>query len=162
MALFEKFGEFDSAEEINRAVAAQLAEGDTEAIIAIAKENGIDTEDVQDYIDGYIKVLVNPLQAAMGKLSVEEKDLQLEGLTEAWKTYVLQLCTEDEAVCKAVRKKGKSLEKCFGKLLKLSFGIKKKLDDRIVKAAGLKPPIYTGIPTEQETKQLIKEYYLGK
>lgn len=160
MALFEKFGEFDSAEEINRAVAAQLEEGDTEAIFVIAKENGIDQEDARDFVDGYIKELVNPLQAAMGKLSVEEKDLQLEGLTEVWKTYVLQLCTEDEAVCKAVRKKGKSLEQCLGKLLKLSFGIKKKLDNRIVKAAGLKPPIYLGIPTEAEAKKAIKEYYL--
>ena len=35
--MFEKFGEFDSYEEINRAAAAQLAEGDTEAIYAIER-----------------------------------------------------------------------------------------------------------------------------
>ena len=43
--MFDKFGEFDSAEEINRAAAAQLAEGDTEAVMAIALENGLDKDD---------------------------------------------------------------------------------------------------------------------
>ena len=38
--MYDKFGEFDSAEELNRAAAAQLREGDTEAIYIIAKENG--------------------------------------------------------------------------------------------------------------------------
>ena len=41
--MFEKYGEFDSAEEINEAVKAQLEEGDTDAILEIAMENGIDT-----------------------------------------------------------------------------------------------------------------------
>ena len=50
--LFEKFGEFDSAEELNRAAAAQLAEGDIDAIYEIAEENGLDREDAEDYIDG--------------------------------------------------------------------------------------------------------------
>ena len=50
--MFEKFGEFDSAEEINRAAAAQRAEGDTEALMQIAIENGIDKEDAQDYAAG--------------------------------------------------------------------------------------------------------------
>ena len=45
--MFEKFGEFDSYEEINRAAEAQKAEGDTEAILALAKENGLDEEDAQ-------------------------------------------------------------------------------------------------------------------
>ena len=34
--MFEKFGEFDSYEEINRAAKAQLEEGDLEAIKTIA------------------------------------------------------------------------------------------------------------------------------
>ncbi len=44
--MFEKFGEFDSCEELNRAAAARLAEGDTDAIYTIAEENGIDRESV--------------------------------------------------------------------------------------------------------------------
>lgn len=161
MALFKKFGEFDSAEEINRAVAAQLEEGDTEAIFVIAEENGVDREDAQDYIDGGMKELVNPLTAAIGKLDVEAKELDIKGLTDLWKAYIVQLCMEDTEMCKAVRKKGKSMEQCMGKLLSESFKIKDKLDDRIVKAAGLNPPIYMGIPTEQDAKKLIKQYYMG-
>ena len=66
--MFEKFGEFDSAEEMNRAAAAQLAEGDTEAVIAIAKENGIERLEAEDYIDGVMEELVTPLMAALVKL----------------------------------------------------------------------------------------------
>lgn len=40
--MFDKFGEFDSCEEINRAAKAQLEEGDLEAIRTIAEENGLD------------------------------------------------------------------------------------------------------------------------
>ena len=35
--LYEKFGEFDSAEEINAAADGQKTEGDTDAIFAIAQ-----------------------------------------------------------------------------------------------------------------------------
>lgn len=72
--MFDKFGEFDSAEEINRAAAAQLAEGDTEAVMAIALENGLDKDDAEDYIDGIVKELTTPFMAACGKLNVEEKN----------------------------------------------------------------------------------------
>ena len=47
--MFEKFGEFDSYEEINRAAKAQLEEGDLEAIKTIAEENGMDPEDAEDF-----------------------------------------------------------------------------------------------------------------
>lgn len=47
--MFEKFGEFDSYEEINRAAKAQLEEGDLEAIKTIAEENGLDPEDAEDF-----------------------------------------------------------------------------------------------------------------
>lgn len=77
--MFEKFGEFDSYEEINRAAAAQLAEGDEEAVYAIAEENGIDREDAEDYIAGDAPELVTALMAANGKLQVEAAELQAEG-----------------------------------------------------------------------------------
>ena len=77
--LFEKFGEFDSAEELNRAAAAQLAEGDIDAIYGIAEENGIDREDAEDYIDGAAPELCTPIMAALGKLKVGIKgDVDLD------------------------------------------------------------------------------------
>ena len=50
--MFEKFGEFDSYEEINRAAKAQLEEGDLEAIKTITEENGLDPEDAEDFCTG--------------------------------------------------------------------------------------------------------------
>lgn len=55
--MFDKFGEFDSAEEINRAAAAQLKEGDLDAIKTIAEENGLDPEDAEDFCTGAIDSL---------------------------------------------------------------------------------------------------------
>ena len=69
--MFDKFGEFDSADEMNRAAAAQRKEGDNEAILAIAEENGIDREDAIDFIDGCVAAFVTPLMAAYGKLDIE-------------------------------------------------------------------------------------------
>lgn len=93
--MFEKFGEFDSCEELNRAAAAQLAEGDTDAIYTIAEENGIDREDAEDYIDGLVPELVTPLMAAYGKLAVEKKELKLEGIMEDWMEYIRIQCRDD-------------------------------------------------------------------
>ena len=50
--MWDKFGEFDSWEEINRAAKAQLEEGDMDAVRAIAEENGIDPEDAEDFCTG--------------------------------------------------------------------------------------------------------------
>lgn len=159
--MFEKFGEFGSYEEINRAAAAQRDEGDFEAVKTIAEENGLDPEDAEDFCTGTIDELATPFMAASGKLEVEAKDLQIEGLLEDWKEYIVQLCVEDAEMRAAVRKKGKRLAECFGELLKYSFGIKKRVDDRIVKAAGLKPPIYMGIPGRADARKIIEKYYLG-
>lgn len=43
--MFDKFGEFDSAEELNKAAEGLKEEGDKESLIELAKENGIDPED---------------------------------------------------------------------------------------------------------------------
>ena len=80
--MFDKFGEFDSAEEINRAAAARRAEGDTEALMQIAIENGIDKEDAKDYADGIVGELTTPLLAALGKLEVESRELKLAGVLD--------------------------------------------------------------------------------
>lgn len=80
--MYEKFGEFDSWEEINKAAQAQLEEGDLDAIKEIAKENGLDPEDVEDFCTGTIEELTTPTLAAIGKLDAEAKDLKIDGGTE--------------------------------------------------------------------------------
>ena len=109
--MFEKYGEFDSYEEINRAAAAQLAEGDEEAIYAIAEENGIDREDAEDYIAGDASELVTALMAANGKLKVEAAELQPKEIMADWLDYIQIQCFEDQEMRLAVRRKGKEPER---------------------------------------------------
>lgn len=163
--MFEKFGEFDSFEEINRAAAAQLAEGDLDAIRVIAKENGIDEEDTEDYINGDIETLATPLTAALGKLAVEEAELKPYEIMADWISYIRIRCTESEEVMLAVRKKGKNLKGCIAALLTWSFKNAKPVDPEITRAAGLpsnmQNQVTLGIPGMGQAKKLITEYYLG-
>ena len=64
--MFDTFGEFDSAEEINKAAANQRINGDMEAIREIAAENGLDPEDAEDFINGDIDVLVSTTVVEVG------------------------------------------------------------------------------------------------
>lgn len=157
--MFEKFGEFDSAEEINRAAAAQLKEGDEEAIFAIAKENGIDREDAEDYIDGVVDELVTPLMAAYGKIAVEEAELKPYEIMEDWITYIKQRCAEDIEMAVAVRRKGKSLEDCIAEIMKWSFKNAKPIPDKIKKKCGINFNVSFGNPGMATVKQLITKYY---
>ena len=160
--LYEKFGEFDSAEEINRAAAAQLAEGDIDAVYTIAEENGLDREDAEDYIDGAAPELCTPIMAALGKLKVEAEELGPQEIMEDWLTYIRIQCAEHPETAAAVRKKGKSLRGCIAKLLVWSFRNAKEVDKEIVKAAGIKQgyPVKLGIPGMARAR-IIAEYYTG-
>lgn len=51
--MFEKFGEMDY-EEFIRTAAAERQEGDLEALITLAVENGLEKEDAEDYMDGIV------------------------------------------------------------------------------------------------------------
>ena len=161
--LFEKFGEFDSAEELNHAAAVQLAEGDIDAIYGIAEENGIDREDAQDFIDGVTPELCSVLSAALGKLKVESAELKPAEIMEDWLTYIRIQCAEHPETAAAVRKKGKSLQGCISKLLVWSFKNAKNVDEKIVKAAGIKQdyPVKLGIPGMARARRIITEYYTG-
>ena len=159
--MFDKFGEFDSAEELNRAAAAQKKEGDHEAIYVLAEENGIDREDALDFIDGNVPEFVSPEMAAYGKLKVEEADLKPYEIMKDWITYIRLTCSEDKAMTYAVRRKGKSLKGCIAEPLLRSFKHQHKIDREITKAACVDPRTTLGIPGMARAKQIIREYYLG-
>ena len=74
MIMFEKFGEFSSFEEINMAAEGFKNEGDLESIKALAKENGIDDMDAEDYIAGDTDKLCTATTAALGRLKVEKEN----------------------------------------------------------------------------------------
>lgn len=161
--MFDRFGEFDSAAELNAAAEGLFKEGDTESLYILAEENGIDKEDAQDYIDGAVTELANVLMAAYGKLAIEAKELKPYEIMDDWLQYIKVRCQEDPEMAAAVRRKSKSLKGCIGALLKWSFQNQKNVDKDIVKAAGVSASKVTlGIPGMGRAKQIITEYYLGK
>lgn len=159
--MFDIYGEFDSAEEINKAAEGQLKQGDYEAIKEIAKENGLDTEDAEDYIEGCVQELCNPLMAAFGKIKIESEELEPKEIVCDWIEYIRKKCTESEEMAEAVRKKGKTLEGCIAELLKWSFKNSYYIDEKIKKAAGISSSVKMGIPGMATAYGLIEKYYLG-
>lgn len=158
--MFEKFGEFDTVEELNAAAEGLKQEGDTESLIALAEENGLDKEDAQDYIDGCTQELANELMAAWGKLNVECNDLKPYEIMEDWVDYIKKKCTEEPKVARAVRSKRKSLKGCIAVLLKWSLKNAKPVDGDVMKAAGVNGSCKLGIPGMGTAKKMITEYYL--
>lgn len=166
--MFEKFGEFDSVEELNRAAAAQKAEGDEEALLALAEENGIDKEDAEDYMDDCTDELATPLMAAVGKIKVESEHLKLAGVLIDWKDTIMEMCTEDIKMQHAVRKKGKSLTGCMAKLMAFAFENKVQISEEIIretkvnhngKVEQMRGPVYMGVPNKREVRQIARKYY---
>lgn len=159
--MFDKFGEFDSCDEINELAENLMNEGDYESIKVVAKENGIDMEMVDMYLEGEIPILCDPLSAALGKIEVECKELKPKEIMQDWVEYLKGQCMENEKMAFQVRRKGKSLKGMIGELLKWSFGNQIPVDKDILTAAGVKAGKVTlGIPGMGRAKQIIKEYYM--
>ena len=160
--MFDKFGEFDSWEELNKAAEGQKDQGDSKALMELAKENGIDEEDARDYLEGFSDSLCTQVSATLGKLEVEKRDLQPSEIVSDWIDYIQSYAMENNEMMLAVRKKGKSLIGCIGELLKWSFTNKYKVDSRIIKASGIfNSHVEMGIPGMRTAKKIIREYYLG-
>lgn len=156
--MFDKFGKM-SYDELIRTAKAEKEEGDEEALIALAQENGLDQEDAEDYMDDLTEVLCTPREAAVARVEMEAKDLEVSGIWEEWKGCVLEMCMQEEDLACAVCRKNRSLLGLFGKLLKLGFDSKQRVDKRICKEAGLNDSVYTGIPTRQQVSETISNYY---
>lgn len=161
--MFDKFGEFDSAEEINETAAGLLKEGDLEGLREMAKENGFDEDDVQDYIDGIYPELANAYTAAWNKLEVEMKELKVCEIMEDWVEYIRIKMEEEEEMQRAIRKKGKSLQGCIAALMKWGFKHQYPISNEIMKETGVTASKVTlGIPGMGTAKKVITKYYLGK
>nr|DAV32545.1 MAG TPA: PcfK-like protein [Caudoviricetes sp.] len=164
--MYEKFGEFDSFEELNRAAAAQKAEGDEEALFALAQENGLDKEDVEDYLDGIVEELATVSMAAIGKLKLEKEDLKLGGVLSDWVDELMEMCMESQELAAAVRKKGKDLAGYLAATADSGWKNRVIVDKRIVnKTKEVKKIIGThefaiGIPDRKTRRELARAYYL--
>ena len=164
--MYEKFGEFDSFEELNRAAAAQKAEDDEEALFALAQENGLDKEDVEDYLDGIVEELATVSMAAIGKLKLEKEDLKLGGVLSDWVDELMEMCMESQELAAAVRKKGKDLAGYLAATADSGWKNRVIVDKRIVnKTKEVKKIIGThefaiGIPDRKTRRELARAYYL--
>lgn len=176
--MFEKFGELNSAEEINRKAEELFNMQDLDGIRALAAENGIPHEYAQAYCEGDLPELCDRLTAAVGKLEVEGQEIVMVGVMEDWLNYIQAQCMESEEMAAAVRKKGKNLKDCLGKILLWSLMNQKKVDKAVLAAAekqmgkqnidlkkyGIEsrwlPYTRIGIPNMSTARQLIREYYL--
>lgn len=166
--MFDKFGEFDSVEELNAKAAELKAAGDEAGLVELAKENGLDKEDAEDYMDGYNKTLTTTLQAAIGKLQIETKDLKLEGVLKDWVEEVKIMATEVAGMAGAIRKKEKDLAGYIALTADSGYEHRAVVDERIVKKTKQVRKIIgthefsIGIPDKKTRRELAKEYYIGK
>lgn len=168
MALFEKFGEMDSVEEINLAAAGLKAEGDIESLKELARENGLDDDDTEDYVEDLVTQLIpTPGFGAVAKVRLEvqenKKLYEMQDLINDWIGYIKLEASESEEFARAVRKKGKRVKDCIAEILKWSFSHQIELDHELIKAAGVNAGRVTiGVPGMRIARELIREYYLGE
>ena len=167
--MFDKFGEFDSVAEINDTAKRLLEEGNTEEVKELAAENGISKEDAEDYIDGITDTLATSLMAAIGKLDLEHKEYEIDGILQDWEMQVREMCMQEDVMRDAVRRTGKSLRDCMAELIAFSFKNKKQVSNKIAsvtkvehngKTEPIRTPLYLGVPTRKDAKIIIKDYYL--
>ena len=149
--MFDKFGEFESAEELNKAAEGFKKEGDIKSLYELAEENGISKEDVADYMDGYVDKFASEMMAALGRMEVEKKELEKENdtITKSAVYYILlfmdAMLSEPE-MQKAIMEKGKSPRKLL-----------EKMKNTARKHAEGNTGVCCG--TDKELKDLIKIYY---
>ncbi len=110
--MFENFGEFDSAEELNLTASALREEGDMENLQVLARENGLE---IGAHFASGESELCNYFTAAIGKLQIEmqtiaeyEKDIPAEPIVE----YLMSRCDEED-LARKIRSKAKSLKGCM-------------------------------------------------
>ena len=117
--MFEKFGELKSVEEINKTAEGLKNEGDLESLLIFAKENGIDKEDAEDYMDGCFEELVNLTTASAGRLKAMKKadiDNEKDAIKKMAKRVILQAMEpmiKDQELAAGILRQGNSLEKIF-------------------------------------------------
>lgn len=157
-----KFGIFSTVEELNRAAAAQKAEGDLEALIGLAEENGIDREEAEDYMADSVECLCTPYMAAVGKLKLEESDLKLQSQLKDWKDFIVQIAAENDAMCHGIFAPDKHLKDVLAAGLKKASQNRIPVGKEIAAAAGLPSGTYIGMCGRDELREIVMRYYLGE
>ncbi len=159
--MFDKFGEFDSADEINETALNLRKEKDMESLKELAEENGINQDVAEAFMGGDIPYLCDDMSAAIGKIEIEAAKLDCAEIMNDWVEYIKAQCFEHSEMAKAVRKKNKKLTGCIAKLLQWSFKNQHDVSKEILKEAGVSAGRCTlGIPGIATAKRIIMKYYL--
>jgi len=114
--MYDIFGKFDSVEELNMCAAGLRAEGDTENLKVLAKENGIYEIFVDEFISELSGQLVDLMNAALGRIDIEGAEYKNNQLpAEPIMDYLKSQCMEESfAIC--TLKKDKEFSKCMTKI----------------------------------------------
>lgn len=170
--MFDKFGEFDSCEELDRAAEAQRKEGDLEALKALAVENGIDPEDAEDYFDGCMYSILGEYNAmeqnaALGKLKVEKEELKVEREFQLLTEELETACCDYPEIAIGVRRKGKRLAEYLAMIIDAGYRNavtppKAILDKVTAVPSQYRSQIKTGMPSKAERKEIMRKYYVGE
>lgn len=115
--LFERFGEMD-LEELNKAAEGLKKEGDLDSLRALALENGMDPEDVADYVAGDTKQMATLRQAALGRIKVQEEQTEIPRTAAGIIYGMARAMTTDPEACRAFMKKGSRIDKVWSELEK--------------------------------------------
>lgn len=97
------------------------------------------------------------LEVAIDKLDKEAKKLKVTGMLQDWTDMIAEMAAEDIGIRQGIA--ANNLADVLGAVLKESFNKKEQVDKSIVKAAGLEDPIYIGIPSRREVKEIIRKAY---
>jgi hypothetical protein len=114
--MFDIFGKFDSVEELNMCAAGLKAEGDTENLKTLAKENGIYKFQVEEYISGLSGELTDLMNAALGRIDIEGAEYKNNQVpVQPIMDYLKSQCVE-EAFATCALKKTKEISECMKKI----------------------------------------------
>lgn len=165
--MFDKFGEFDSCEEINRVAEAQSKEGDIEALKELAIENGFDPMDAEDYFCGDLDSFCGIKDAALGKLKIEKEEMKLEREFVLLEEELEKECMTDSTVAAGVRRKGKRLAEYLAKVIDKGYEQAVTLPKEILQYVKAVPSQYkdrmkTGMPDKATRKEIMRTYYCGE
>lgn len=176
--MFEKYGEFDSAEEINAKAAELKQTGDKQALIDLALENGLDKELAEEYWDrdeNGIEVedimsddFCCAEEAALGKIMIERKKLgitrEFEILADELETEIIEDARKKGPLAAGVRRKGKSLAEYLAKVIDKGYKDAITPPKEILDKVTAVPKQYlqhlkTGMPNKAERKAIMAEYF---
>lgn len=111
--MYDKFGNFDSVEEINACAKELKEKGDAEKLKGLAVENGIPEFFPEQYAADESGEFTDWMNAAIGKLDVEaaahkDKYVPVQPVAD----YLKSLCIEEQ-FARCVRRRTKSIEECM-------------------------------------------------